>query len=120
MVCKSGVVYCNTVKIRDDGDNESDDQSNSLLLLQDVKIRVGNKSVQARTFFDNGSNQVLLRNKFGKDHGLRSQDIRYRLETVGGTSKTVGGTSKIIEGKLLEVELEIVTGDREKIRGFGI
>ena len=77
MVCKSGVVYCNTVKVDKSEEKQSGQGEVTLLLLQDVKVRLGEKSVQARGFFDSGSNQVLVRDGFGRDNKLRNQRVKY-------------------------------------------
>ena len=74
LVCKSGVVYCNTVKIQKSKKTEEDQ---TLLLLQDIKINNGAGHVEARAFFDSGSNQVLIRDGFGIDKKLRSQHVKY-------------------------------------------
>ena len=54
-------------------------------------VKKGVKTFHSRKFFDNGSNGVLVRNEFGEKNRLRGQQIRYRLETVGGNYRMVNG-----------------------------
>ena len=72
-------------------------------MLQDIKIKNGAVHVEARAFFDSGSNQVLIRDGFGIDNKLRSQHVKYCL-------RTVGGGYNVVEGKLWEVEITTMNG----------
>jgi len=49
--------------------------------FQDIPVNGYNES--ARTFWDEGSNRVLIREEFGEALGLPKKKIRYSLEAVG-------------------------------------
>lgn len=81
-----------------------------LLLIQEVKT---NHKKDSKTFFDNGSTCVLVRNDFANEAGLQGTDIIMEITTVGGNQTT-------LHTKMYVVELVTTEGKTEKLLAYGI
>ena len=125
MVCGSGNIYCAAAKFsknvrKTSPTSKATDivdtqelQADTILLLEDVTVKLGSSSTQARTFWDAGSNRVLINDQFAKDSNLRSQNVSYKIDLVGGKQILKKGT-------IYELEMVENSGKVHKIWGFGI
>ena len=124
-VCGSGNVYCAAARFSksvnksgsssDSGTLSSspDMSAETLMLVEDVKVRTGNKECSSRTLWDGGSNRVLINNEFAKEQKLRSQTVKYKLSVAGGQET-------VEEGVIYEVDLVENSGQVHSIWGFGL
>ena len=133
MVCGSGNAYCASVKFYKSsvwhkrGNNfvspaisDSSEDSDTLgiddetgMLLEDIQLKSGNHYFEGRNLWDDGSTRVLIRNEFARKHKLRSQEVSYKINVVGG--------SDIVEkGVTYEIEVVDNSGKVYPIWGFGM
>ena len=95
MVCGSGNVYCASAKvskslIHDTSTDSSSDSASpdidveTLMLLEDIKVKSGDSYSECRNIWDSGSNRILINNDYAKEQNLRSHEVTYKLAVVGG------------------------------------
>ena len=94
LLCGSGNAYCfatkpvstsvEEVKGKDDEFGSIDESADTVLYIQDIPVE--GSTVKARTFWDEGSSRVLIREKFAEDLGLIKKK-KYTLETVGSVEE---------------------------------
>ena len=82
--------------------------------LQDVHVK--STDILARTFFDSGSNRVLVRDAFAKEAGLVRKKVVWRLVVVGKDEDE----AESVEGYMYLAELVDKTGKAWKIWGYRI
>ena len=128
LVHDSGVAYCNMLKTLPgdptsllkpvlEEDNSSDfanvdvDQT-TVPYMQDVSV-VGCDE-KARVFFDEGSNRVLIRDKFAEEAGFLKKKVFWKLKVVGMEDEDP------IEGNMYLAELIDTKGKKRQIWGYGI
>ena len=87
-VCGSGSVYCATAKFSKPVDQSTSSKASgtvassavmsaeTLMLIEDVKVKTGSKYSSSRTLWDGGSNRVLVNNDFAREKKLRSQSVK--------------------------------------------
>ena len=87
LLCGSGNAYCfalNAVGSLVDANEEAfkavDELAMTVFYLQDIPV--AGHDVKARTFWDDGSNRVLITEEFGLRLGLVKKEIRFALEAV--------------------------------------
>jgi hypothetical protein len=80
--------------------------------MQDVPIN--NTDILARTFFDEGSNRVLIRDEYAAKAGLVQKKVLWKLLVVGKEEP------ESIESHMYLAELVDKTGKFWKIWGYGI
>ena len=61
----------------------------TLLLFQEVAVN--QKNIKAVVCWDKGSTRCLITHRFAKLHGLRSQEIVFRLSVVGQSGEAQSG-----------------------------
>ena len=124
-VCGSGNVYCAAAKFSkalnktgaskasDSLTSSPDISAETLMLIEDVRIKAGSKFSSSRTQWDGGSNRVLINNEFAREQKLRSQQVKYKLAVAGGREI-------VEEGVIYEVDLVDNAGHAHAIWGFGL
>ena len=124
MVCGSGSVYCASVKFSKkvqhcSSSSESlnlsaaDLEAETLMLLEDVRIKSDDNLSEGRTLWDGGSNRILINNDFARENKLKSQEISYRLSVIGGKGS-------IEKGLIHQVEIIDNNEQVAKVWGFGM
>ena len=117
LVHGSGVAYCNVAKLSFTGSSQIktdiDIDQATVYYLQDVPI--AHTNVQARVFYDEGSNRVLIRDEFADKAGLVKKKIQWKLAVVGSEEDP-----EIIDGHMYETHLIDKFGKYWKIWGYGI
>ena len=122
----SGVAYCNASKssrcpvttVIPDSSNTSSEfydinlEQSTVYYIQDIPIK--GTAAKARTFFDDGSNRVLIRNQYGIDAGLPCKKVSWKLKVVGQDNY------ETVEGNMYCAELIDNKGRAWKIWGYGI
>ena len=83
----------------------------TLLLFQEVAVN--QKHIKAVVCWDKGSTRCLVTHRFAKLHGLKAQEIVFRLSVVGQTGKAQSGC-------FYEFEILRNDGSSRKIWAFGI
>ena len=91
LLCGSGNAYCFAAKAKQNVlprvvDSYTDmhlvnEYAETVCYFQDIPVNGYNEL--ARTFWDEGSNRVLIREEFGEALGLPKKKIKYSLEAVG-------------------------------------
>ena len=124
-VCGSGSVYCATAKFSKPVDQSTSSKASgtvassavmsaeTLMLIEDVKVKTGSKYSSSRTLWDGGSNRVLVNNDFAREQKLRSQSVKYKLAVAGGKES-------VEDGVIYEVDLVDNNGRVHSIWGFGL
>ena len=122
MVCGSNNIYCAATKVAKNCLSTADQscdhtahdvEGEALMLLEDIKFKKGSKFSTCRSFWDNGSNRILINNSFAKENKLRSTEVSYKISVVGGKELTE-------KGVIHEIELVDNLGNLHKVWGFGI
>ena len=124
MVCGSGNVYCASAKfskslLHDTSTDSSSDSASldvdaeTLMLLEDIKVKSGDSYSECRNIWDSGSNRILINNDYAKEQNLRSHEVTYKLAVVGGKET-------IEKGVIHEIEVVENDGTEHKVWGFGI
>ena len=124
MVCGSGNVYCASAKvskslIHDTSTDSSSDSASpdidveTLMLLEDIKVKSGDSYSECRNIWDSGSNRILINNDYAKEQNLRSHEVTYKLAVVGGKET-------VEKGVIHEIEVVENDGTEHKVWGFGI
>ena len=62
-----------------------------VMLLEDIPVKLGDKTGSARAFWDDGSNRILINSSYAKKLKLRSQPVSYRLDGICGSDKVDKG-----------------------------
>ena len=127
LVHDSGVAYCGVTKSLQSSSTSSSKFSNqnndpsfsdvnidqpTVYYLQDVPVN--NTNIVARTFFDNGSNRVLIRDDYAAQAGLMKKKVFWKLVVVGNEEP------QAVESHLYLAELVDKSGKCWKIWGYGI
>ena len=81
-------LYQPMLKSKDDEFEVIDEAADTELYIQDIPVE--GSSIKARTFWDEGSSRVLIREKFAEDFGLIKKEVKYTLETVGTVEEKTG------------------------------
>ena len=122
MVCGSGHAYTASARVHRSGQTASGDgqivtaddlDADVMMLLEDVTVRLGDRSCSARVFWDDGSNRILVTSSFAKKHKLRSQPVSFKLDGICGSDK-------VEKGEVYELQLEESGGVVHKVWGFGV
>ena len=145
LVHDSGIIYCNAVKssmqniVNDHASvyksnsthsyNSSSNKTQTLAnpdfsdvnidqqtayYMQDIPVK--NTELLARTFFDDGSNRVLIRDEFAAQAGLVKKKVLWKLLVVGKEESE----AEAVESYLYLAELVDKAGKCWKIWGYGI
>ena len=91
-------------------DSYPDVDAVTLLLFQDLNVL---ESDPARSCWDNGSTRVLVSHSYAVKNKLRSQQISFRLDVVGGKGEPQ-------DGVLYELVLVENDGSQRRLWGFGV
>ena len=120
LLCGSGNAYCFAAKARREVVHNSNDSSDAfsdvnedadtVQYFQDIPVE--GHDVTARTFWDDGSTRVLIREEFAESLGLVKKDIKYTLESVGFAEKRTG--------HIYLLSLVDMYGTAHKIWGYSI
>ena len=118
MVCGSGVVYCASANLMQSNASINiaaipDLTAETMMLLQDVKVKTGNLDSSARVLWDKGSNRVLIRHSFAKRHKLRAHKVDFKISVVGSVEKYE-------KGIIYELDLVDKFDCCHRIWGFGM
>ena len=92
LVCGSGVAYACTTKVdivtgASDASDTYDETTPVLSYLQDVTVVSGYQTVEARTYWDCGSNRVLVNEDFAKENNLPEKSTSITMNVAGGDKK---------------------------------
>ena len=133
VLCGSGNAYCYAVKsfkskgmskstlpnVEVDKDIEAacadfgvDENVETVLYFQDIEVEGPGRSAKARTFWDRGSNRVLVRQEFGERLGLMKKRCIFSIETVGAEEE--------LEGYIYLLVLRDMNGHPHKIWGYSV
>ena len=133
MLCGSGNAYCYAVKsFKSKGNAKSADLSvdvdkdieaacadfgvdedvETVLYFQDIEVEGPGQSENARTFWDRGSNRVLVRQEFGERLGLIKKRCKFSIETVGAEEE--------LEGFIYLLVLRDKNGNPHKVWGYSV
>ena len=125
LVHDSGIAYCNVAR-----SSQSSKASSTLIspgttsfsdvnidqetvyYLQDIPVK--DTEILGRTFFDEGSNRVLIRDEFAAKAGLVKKKVLWKLLVVGKDDP------ETVESHMYLAELVDKTGKCWKIWGYGI
>ena len=123
MVCGTRNVYCavtqvassmlDSKSVKDRIVSQDKLEAETVMLLEDVPVKVGDKLVSSRVFWDDGSNRVLVNSVFAERNKLRKQPFEYRI-------KGVCGSESIESGMLYELDLMESSGLIHQVWGFGV
>ena len=106
LVCGFGSAYTASAKFSTSANvsssSDSSDDSDipdltdeTMMLLQDVRVKFGSSSSEARVLWDKGSNRVLIRHSFAKQMQLRSHQVSFKISVVGGRDSYEDGVRLI-------------------------
>ena len=127
LVHDSGVAYCNVARSSSPRSfpNSANDTAEDILefdhvdidqttvyYIQDVPIK--NSEIPARTFYNEGSNRVLIRDEYASKAGLVRKKVVWRLLVVGQDNP------ESVEGYMYLAEMVDSQGKAWKIWGYGI
>ena len=119
LVCGSGVAYVMTLKTKSNNKTAQnsgdlfDEDAATISYQQDIPIKSEFGNVFARTFWDTGSNRVLINSNFAKELNLKP-----RSSTV--TLNVAGGEKKRIETEMFSLKLIDRNGKSHDIWGYGV
>ena len=117
LVCNSGIPYCTSLAVKAAGNSKSSPNINeglpTLPYLQDLTIESNGVRSSARVIWDNGSNRLLLNNKFADENGMVPVPATVVM-------KTVGGIDSQLDIKIYEFNLIERNGTSRKVWGYGI
>ena len=110
LVCNSGVAYCLAVNsVAKKANADIDVFGTTLHYLQDIPV---NKGDTGRVIWDNGSNRVLVDNKFAKERNLKSRQSTVTMKVVGAVQK--------VETMIYELDVEDMYGKQHTVWGYGM
>ena len=118
LVCGSGVAYCTNLAIRAKEQTESgvdniDEELPTIPYLQDITVQSEVGRNNARTFWDDGSNRVLINNEFAQENQLNPKKGVVVM-------KTAGGGSVRMDVNLYEIKLVDRKGKHYQVWGYGV
>ena len=118
LVCGSGVAYVCTSKVvsslsSSSASNSLDEDAPIISYLQDVPISCGNSSVGARTFWDCGSNRVLVNEDFAEELSLPGRGTSITMNVAGGGKKR-------LEAKIFNFQMLDRFGNKYPLWGYGV
>ena len=99
------------VAVREADFNHVNESVDTVFFLQDIPVEGHER--KARTFWDDGSSRVLIREEFAEGLGLTKKKIRYSIEVVG---KEV----EYMDGFIYLLSLVDMYGKSHRIWGFSI
>ena len=90
MVCGGGIAYINTVQTGNKSSNFVDESVPTLSWLADVPVvtKGGDRS-EARTFWDTGSNRVLINNEYAKENKMKAKTTSITMNVAGGGKRRI-------------------------------
>ena len=117
LVCGSGVAYACTTKVDvavgvADTDDIYDESAPVLPYLQDIPVVNGENTADARTYWDCGSNRVLVNDDFAKENDLP-------MKTTTITMNVAGGDKKRLEAKMYDWKMVDRNGVQYQLWGYG-
>ena len=118
LVCQSGIPYCTSLALNaglGDSSNIShiNEDAPTIPYIQDLPVQNNNNMIEARTYWDNGSNRVLINNSFAEE-----LDLIPITATV--IMKTAGGDNKRLDVNIFELSLIDRSGNSHRVWGYGV
>ena len=115
LVCGSGVAYCTSLSARtfsEDGasDGGIDENISTIPYVQDVPVQ---DAVDARLYWDEGSNRVLVDNEYAAENNMKAKDAKIVMNVAGGNKLK-------LDAKLYELILLDRKGKKYDIWGYGV
>ena len=118
LVCQSGIPYCTSLSVKavsssNGGASNIDEDMPTVPYLQDLVVQCNGSGFIARTYWDTGSNRVLINNDFAKESGLRPRPARVIM-------KVAGGGKERLDVNTYELSLVDRSGRKHVIWGYGV
>ena len=105
LVCQSGVAYCVNLTVSagiadGSGISHVDEEVPTIPYVQDLTIKSNSTYCEARSFWDNGSNRMLINNEFAAENQMLPRPVTVIMKVAGGDSKRLN--ANIFEFQLVE------------------
>ena len=113
----SGNVYCAAINAKSAVPTSDlfscvKEDEDTIYYLQDIPVKGSKKS--ARVFWDRGSNRVLIREDYAKQHRLISKKVTYQMECVGDDEP------KQMDSFIYLLDLVDMYGNVHTVWGYGV
>ena len=111
LVCQSGIPYCTNLTVNTAGNIDQD--APTIPYIHDIKVKCNNVVSEARTFWDTGSNRMLINNSFASERKLHPKAVTVIM-------KVAGGEQKHMQVNIYEFDLVDRSGISYRVWGYGV